>query len=42
VGGACAIYLGTYVAAMVEVAVNRSTGRVENPEAPASGCGSCQ
>ncbi|HSB16059.1 MAG TPA: molybdopterin cofactor-binding domain-containing protein [Bryobacteraceae bacterium] len=29
VGVACAIYLGTYVATMAEVAVDRSTGRVE-------------
>ncbi len=28
-GVACAIYLGTYVATMAEVAVDRSTGRVE-------------
>jgi nicotinate dehydrogenase subunit B len=87
VGVACAIYLGTYVTTMAEVAVNKSTGRVEvkrvvcaqdggvivnpdgsrqqmegsmsqlprfswlprietvlveNPEAPASGCGSCR
>ncbi len=29
VGVACALYLGTYVATMAEVAVNKSTGRVE-------------
>jgi CO/xanthine dehydrogenase Mo-binding subunit len=29
VGVACAIYLGTYVATMAEVAVDKSTGRVE-------------
>jgi isoquinoline 1-oxidoreductase len=29
VGVACAIYLGTYVATMAEVAVNKSTGRVQ-------------
>ena len=29
VGVSCAIYLGTYVAMMAEVAVNKSTGRVE-------------
>jgi nicotinate dehydrogenase subunit B len=29
VGVACAIYLGTYIATMAEVAVNKSTGRVQ-------------
>jgi CO/xanthine dehydrogenase Mo-binding subunit len=29
VGVACAIYLGTYIATMAEVAVNKSSGRVQ-------------